>query len=242
MFWQQIRTWIDQRRSSSPPAELDLAPVEEPATAAPTAAAAITEAAGPTEAAAPECISFWRYHAELSVFTPLRVLRRDGQKREHHPCHLQVVPNPRANHGAWIAYRPDGFMALAGLNQPQIDHLIADSGPDRELRLRFLIRFREIFESKVLHVDQKLMQIYALADKAEFAAIWPSFQVDNFPDNVFLSELTKLRGIGDQKALLLWQAGLRTPAMVQSASDRDLLSIRGIGPKLIAQLRSQTAA
>jgi hypothetical protein len=227
MLWQHIRYWFRQNRSSR-----EAVAEQPPAQPAPPS----------TDQAATEIISSWRYHAALTVYTPLIHLRRDGQQRSHHPAHLQLVSDSDTSHGNWIPYRPDGFVAFSAMNQSQVDSLIADAGAEREQTLRFLIRFREIFESKVLHIDQKLMQIYALADKPEFAGAWQSVQVDNFPDNVFLAELTKLRGIGSQKALMLWKAGLRTPAMVHTASDQDLLSIRGIGPKLIAQLRSQSAA
>jgi predicted flap endonuclease-1-like 5' DNA nuclease len=231
MLWQHIRYWIQQNRSSREA-------VAEPVPAPPEAPLE----APAEEPTAAETISSWRYRASLSVFTPLIHLRKDGQQRAHHPSHLQLISNPDLSHGDWIPYRPDGFVAFSAMQQSQIDNLIADAGAEREQMLRFLIRFREIFESKVLHIDQKLMQIYALADKPEFAQAWQSVQVDHFPDNVFLAELTKLRGIGSQKASLLWQAGLRTPGMVQTASDQDLLAIRGIGPKLIAQLRAQSAA
>jgi hypothetical protein len=227
MLWQHIRYWITQISSSSQPA------VEQ--------GCDLPEAISPERPVA-EVISFWRYHAALSVYTPLSHLHKDGQERRHNPANLQLVSNPDQSHGAWIAYRADGFIAFSELSQGQIDNLIAEAGAEREQKLRFLIRFREIFESKVLHVDQKLMQIYALADKPEFAKPWQSVQANNFPDNVFIADLTKLKGIGSQKALLLWTAGLRTPAMVQAASDQDLLAIRGIGPKLITRIRAQTAA
>ena len=138
--------------------------------------------------------------------------------------------------------RPDGFLALAELSQVQIDTWMADSGMEREQKLRLLIRFCEIFESKVLHLDQKLMQIYALVDQETFRSVASSLKGESFPDDVFIAELTTLRGIGLQKAQLLWNAGLRTPAMVQAAEDAELQSIRGIGPKLIAQIRSQEVA
>ena len=138
--------------------------------------------------------------------------------------------------------RPDGFLALAELSQVQIDTWMADSGMEREQKLRLLIRFCEIFESKVLHLHQKLMQIYALVDQETFRSVASSLKGESFPDGVFIAELTALRGIGRQKAQLLWNAGLRTPAMVQAAEDAELQSIRGIGPKLIAQIRSQEVA
>jgi len=247
MLWQHIRYWFRQNRSSSEAVAQSNPAPSEPLQAEQTAPeTSVLESTcletSNLEAASPEVISGWRYHAALSVHTPLTHLRRDGQERAHHPYHLQLISNPGHSYGAWIPYRADGLVAFSATSQSQVDSLIADAGAEREQRLRFLIRFREIFESKVLHIDQKLMQIYALADKPEFAWAWQSVQVDNFPDNVFLAELTKLRGIGSQKALMLWKAGLRTPAMVHTASDQDLLSIRGIGPKLIAQLRSQSAA
>jgi len=86
------------------------------------------------------------------------------------------------------------------------------------------------------------MQIYALVDQDGFRAVASSLMGKHFPVDVFIAELTKLRGIGLQKARLLWNAGLRSPAMVQAASDAELRGIRGIGPKLIAQIRSQAVA
>ena len=187
-------------------------------------------------------IAYWRYHARLSFQTPLTYLKRDGEVRRQHPPELQPLQRSGKGCGDWIPYRSDGFVAVAELSSTQMESWTAESGIQREPKLRLLIRFREIFESKVLHVDQKLMQIYALVDQDGFRAVASSLMGEHFPDDVFIAELTKLRGIGLQKAHLLWNAGLRTPAMVQAASDAELRGIRGIGPKLIAQIRSQAVA
>ena len=227
MIWQRLRSFFSSSGAS-------VATVAEPA-AQPTPAEVST-------AYELQTIAFWRYHARLSFYTPLAYLKRDGQQRTQNPPDLQPIQRTGKGCGEWIPYRPDGFVALAELSQVQIDSWMADSGVEREQKLRLLIRFREIFESKVLHVDQKLMQIYALVDQETFRSVSSSLKGESFPDEVFIAELTTLRGIGLQKAQLLWNAGLRTPAMVQAAEDAELQSIRGIGPKLIAQIRSQEVA
>ena len=227
MIWQRLRSFLTSSRASA-------ATVAEPAAQPPPA-----EVSAASEL---QTIAFWRYHARLSFHTPLAYLKRDGQQRTQNPPDLQPIQRTGKGCGEWIPYRPDGFVALAELSQVQIDSWMADSGVEREQKLRLLIRFREIFESKVLHVDQKLMQIYALVDQEAFRSVASSLKGESFPDEVFIAELTTLRGIGLQKAQLLWNAGLRTPAMVQAAEDAELQSIRGIGPKLIAQIRSQEVA
>jgi len=222
MVWQRIRSLL----SSSPRLERDTPPL-------PSDETTVTSL---------QTIAYWRYHARLSFQTPLTYLKRDGEVRRQHPPELQPMQRSGKGCGDWIPYRSDGFVAVADLSSAQMESWTAESGVQREPKLRLLIRFREIFESKVLHVDQKLMQIYALVDQDGFRAVASSLMGEHFPDDVFIAELTKLRGIGLQKAHLLWNAGLRTPAMVQAASDAELRGIRGIGPKLIAQIRSQDVA
>ncbi len=222
MVWQQIRSLL----SSSPRLGREAQPL-------PTNDATV---------ASFQTIAYWRYRALLNFQTPLTYLKLDGEVRIQHSPELQPIQRGAKGCGDWIPYRSDGFVALTELSPDQIDSWTAESCVQRECKLKFLIRFREIFESKFLHVDQKLMQIYALVDHDSFRAVAPSLMGEQFPDDVFIAELTKLRGIGLKKASLLWNAGLRTPAMVQAASDVELRGIRGIGPKLITQIRAQAVA
>lgn len=227
MIWPWIRSLLSFPRSAGATAPESIAQPSQPES---------------TNGVATQPIAFWRYYARLSFHTPLTDLKRDGEVRRQHPPELQPIQRSGKGCGDWIPYRFDGFVAVAELSSAQMECWTAESGVQREPKLRLLIRFREIFESKVLHVDQKLMQIYALVDQDGARSVASSLMGEHFPDDVFVAELTTLRGIGLQKALHLWNAGLRTPAMVQAASDAELRAIRGIGPKLIAQIRSQAVA
>jgi hypothetical protein len=112
------------------------------------------------------------------------------------------------------------------------------SEEERDL-VSVLKSFRYIVETAE-GLDQKLSELRELSTSTpENRKVWSKLRKADplFPDSFFSSALESLPGVGASMAQNLYQAGFRTVAEVQAASDGELLAIPGLGKGLLAKVR-----
>ena len=197
-----------------------------------------------------DLISGWRYSATLQLRTPLAYLKR----------HDEFSPGPQVPPivGPAEGHLPDGTgFNPYGIWLPVIDYSILPPstlatratgwgpvriGSEEERNLiSFLKSFRYIVETAE-GLDQMLSELKELSTSTPGNRHWWArcYEGDPlWPDSHFIGQLwiQLPKGVGPNMAEKLYQAGFRTVAEVQAASDGELLMIPGFGKGLLAKVR-----
>ena len=122
--------------------------------------------------------------------------------------------------------------------------MASDIGPiqqDGGTYLGFLRAFRGIVEFSV-SPDEKREAIETLSRKHPDYAKYISIHCarsSNWPDEwLGYEEWLQIPGIGTRIARFLYDAGFRSPEMLERASDIELSAIKGVGSATIAKIRT----
>ena len=202
-----------------------------------------------------DLISGWRYSATLQLRTRLAYLERHGEFSPG-PQEPQILSSAEGHlqdgtefnpYGIWlreIDYKELGFDASPSLTKGT--HSTGwgpvRSGSEEERNLiSFLKSFRYIVEAAE-DLDHKLSELRQLSiSTPEYRQVWRKLRKTDFmfPDSFFFSKLESLPGVGPSMAQRLYQAGFRTVAEVQAASDVELLDLPGLGKGLLAKVRGE---
>lgn len=191
-----------------------------------------------------DIISHWKFSATLQLRTPLRVLRRHGEKHygPDAPPHVATemwmgVWVPVVKTWSELTGIPGIPEFTSGTSASTIGQVPADGGDF----LKFLLAVRTILERDSSIEDR----LFSLRDELEteqwadvcrklggkraaYGRIWGQF----FPS--FVSTIPRLPRTA---AYALEDAGLDTPAKLNATLDADLLAIKGIGPAKLASIR-----
>ena len=194
--------------------------------------------------------SGWHYRATLQIRTPLAYLERDGDFSPG-PLEPPLVGPAEGNLPDGTGFNPYGIWLRKidynglGFDPPPPGQRATGWGPiqigsDEERNLlSFLKSFRYIVETAE-SPDQMLSELKELSTStSENRKMWGRLKRADplFPDSFFISTLESLPGVGTAIAQKLYQAGFRTVEEVQSASDKELLSVDGIGKGLLKKIR-----
>ena len=200
-----------------------------------------------------DLLTGWRYGATLQLRTPLAYLERDGEFSPGPfepplvgPAESRLQDGTGFNpYGIWVReidYDGLGFdpppSVTKGTRATEWGPVRIGSEEERSL-VSFLKSFRYIVETAE-SLDQMLSELKELSTSTpENQKVWRKLRKADalFPDSFFSSALESLPGVGASMAQKLYQAGFRTVAEVQAASDGDLLMIPGFGKGLLAKVR-----
>jgi hypothetical protein len=156
----------------------------------------------------------YEFCATLDTHTPLKVLEHHGEIRREPRSKLPEYGDSRD--GIWFEFLED-----------------YSSRPSNEdLRdLEFLKKFRKIYEGDLSH-QRKREAISALIEE------YHDVRLTSFARDWYLWELWEIPGVSTSIAEVLYSEGIKTKENVKVASDEELLSIPGIGPGRLRQIRA----
>ncbi len=169
------------------------------------------------------------------------------QALHHHGEFFNGAPNeaPEYEGGFWI-YETKTYRELGlDIDEMEEGHHASDVGPVKPSDyVPFLKEFRHIVEGRG-EIDHKEAKISMLCRKnatySSFCSKLHSFYED-FPSSFFYNQLTIIPGIGSKTAKAFYQVGYKTIEDLKNASDEKLLSVEGIGPKGIKNIRDFLAS
>lgn len=180
----------------------------------------------------------WRFSATLQMRTPLRVLSMHGKIWLHEQGTPPVVA---MDEGAWIPelknYRE------MGIDIPDIEYekfSASEIGPvplDGGNFLKFLIAVRKIAESETT-IESRISELRGELSRDE----WQEFirrlgDKESIYDRFFPDFIDTIPKLNSEILQSLWEMGLTTPAKLTSATDKELLAIRGLGPAKLKLIR-----
>jgi predicted flap endonuclease-1-like 5' DNA nuclease len=175
-----------------------------------------------------------RFKATMQIRTPLSVLKHHGELFEGS---VEDAPSYGSNqNGSW-SYSVKPSLRIPGFG----DIIASDIGPISATDyLPFLMDFRTIVEGEQT-VDEKIKQIKAL--RGEFPLFMKKLMSsgNDFPASFFYNEFCQIPGIGNKTARLLFAAGIKTCSDLSKASDKEILSIHGIGETSLKKIREHTS-
>ena len=189
-----------------------------------------------------DIVKGFRLSATMQLRTPLRILEMHGLEW---PLEKGDPPLLELHEGTWVPVTKS-FQEL-GLDIPEFSYektMASDIGPinaDGGDYLIFLKSVRQIVESKT-SIEARRTQL-----RREIAeSKWQLFcqrlggreAVSDYFFPPFIDCIPKLTG---ETLQALWERGLVTAAKIETATDEELLSIKGIGPAKLKLIR-QTCA
>lgn len=168
-------------------------------------------------------ITAYEYKANLySPRTPLEALNHHGEVRKNHKgIRLPEFGNNQAFNGNWEAIIPE----LDKYSEPKRQ----DNSEARNLE--FLKKFRRTYESD-MEFSQKLEILTSLLKEYE------DLSVQKDTADWYLWELQEIPGVSYSISDVLFFEGIRSKQDVKNASNEKLLSISGIGPGRLNQIRA----
>jgi hypothetical protein len=183
-----------------------------------------------------------RFCATLQLRTPLRVLTRHGESWTREEARPPIARE------SW-----EGFWAAEtvtwrelGIDLPEMSSSQASEiGPvpsDGGEFLKFLVAVRTIVEADGPLEFRRLRLRDLLRDSR-----WQEFVkrlegTEAIVRQFFPPFIETIKGLSREAVAELWERGLTTPALLSEAPDRDILSVRGIGPAKLRGIREACAA
>lgn len=171
-----------------------------------------------------------RFMATMQIRTPLSILKHHGELFEGS---IEDAPSYGSRQdGIWF-YSVKPSLRIPGIG----DTTASDIGPISATDyLPFLIDFRTIVEGEQT-VDEKIKKIMTLRGKFPLFMKKLMSHDNDFPASFFYNEFCQIPGIGNKTAKLLFAAGIKTCSDLSKASDKKILSIRGIGETSLKKIR-----
>ncbi len=176
------------------------------------------------------------FHATLQIRTPLNVLLHHGEtylgKMSEAPVYADIA------HGMWLPLVKDEYALDIETTQS------SDIGQvTPEAYLPFLLEFRKIVESSSSH-QEKLKLLADLSYKKDgFSDIWHQLlnTYEDFPHSFFYTQMTAINGLGVVTAKRLYEAGFTSIESLVQADEDKLLSINGVGKKMVDNINAYRA-
>ena len=177
--------------------------------------------------------------ATLHVTTPYSVLVHHGE--------TFAGPTSKApqygtqGQGIWIP-KTKSWKSL-GIDLPELppSQHATDIGPQYPgAYLRFLLAFRQIFESDKTD-ELKIEELRALATRRpEYLEFWERHVSvrEDFPRSLFYRSFLELPGVGRKTAQALYNAGFRSIDQIRYSEPSELQKVAGVGPALAKKLTS----
>ena len=199
-----------------------------------------------------DVIKGYKFCATLQLRTPLRVLQRHGEVQQWSENGLPTYAHFLWE-GIWVPITKT-WAELAGSNAElrsadsphhnAFNEMASDIGPIPQsggTYLGFLRAFRRIVEFSA-SPDEKREAIETLSrdhpDYAKYISIHRA-RSSNWPDEwLGYEQRLQIPGVGTRIARCLYDAGLRSRAILENASDTQLSAIKGVGPATIAKIRT----
>lgn len=194
--------------------------------------------AAPDAPAVDSLIRGYRFCATLQLRTPLAVLEMHGREIE------ADGPPPIVStlwHGSWtpvtVSWRELGLdidEMTSGCMSSDIGYVPSDGGD----YLKLLKRIREVVEAPGL-ASLRRSRLKSLLNVLP----WPELVermggVDAVADRLFPSFLAAGARLRPASVAALEQLGKTTPSQLAAMSDKDLLAVPSLGPKMLIQLRA----
>jgi hypothetical protein len=189
----------------------------------------------------PTTIDAHEFRASLQLRTPRRVLLRHG---EVHADPLQPPP-PIATEpwqGRWIR-RHESPLRPGEIGHPQhlLDRVSTDAGRvEPRDYLPFLLAVREVVERDSPIAERRQALAAELARESWLGFVVRLGGVDEIVDRFFPPFIGTLE-IRNATQAGFRRRGLLTPAQILAASERELLTVSGIGELTAAKCRAQCA-
>lgn len=186
-----------------------------------------------------DVLAGYEFFPTLQVRTPMNVLEHFGEVIAGPPSRLPVYCGPE--HGCWIP-KPRTFRET-GIDLPELSEGTAasDVGPVKPSDyVPFLKRFRQIAEADE-PVNARIEKLKGLSVESPlFEAFWQTLcrNYPDFPESFFYSTFTRIPGVGQRTAKLLFDSGYVDFDAIRSASDEELASLPGVGSALIKKIRT----
>lgn len=203
-------------------------------TAAPSNVGQRTDIAMGFDSSMLSVVEGWRFSATIQLRTPLRILRRDRELSSGPAKPLPITVEQWE--GAWVPV----LRALDVLPAFESSTRSSDIGPiprNGGDYLKFLIHIREIVEAPT-SVESRRTKLGGVDLPPE----WNSFSeahggLGAICDYFFPPFISSIKGLQAQTLRALEAKGWKTPQVIASLSDAELLAVKGIGPSKIQAIR-----
>ncbi|TBV69763.1 helix-hairpin-helix domain-containing protein [Pseudoxanthomonas winnipegensis] len=185
-----------------------------------------------------DIISGWRYCATLQLRTPLVVLKEHGRFAPLAPGGPPQL-SPDMWHGIWMPVLRDPlFDVFDNTMSSDVGQIPVDGGD----YLTFLLTLRTITEGGMPIKGKEAALRGLVKETGPKGTPYAKFhKVTALVDQVLPRSITLLPVARPAQAGLL-DAGLTTLAKVEKASDKELLAIKGLGPKGVKAIREFLAS
>lgn len=188
-----------------------------------------------------DIISGLQFCATMQLRTPLRVLLRHGELFSDLPNEPPQIARAMWE-GIWTAHGPS-FREL-GIELDEPPSLIASSigliPGDGGDYLKFLIVVREIVESANSIGDRMAALVHEVIRpqllKFQHVRFHSAYDIADYFFPAFLSDIPRLARKAAQE---LRKLGLDTAETLDAATDAQLLSVPGIGPRALLEIRKK---
>lgn len=189
-----------------------------------------------------DIISGLKFCATMELRTPLRVLLRHGELFSDLPNDPPQIARAMWE-GIWTTYGPSFRELGIELDEPppgQVASSIGSIPPDGGDYLKFLIAVREIVES-ANSINDRMALIISEVSRPKWhmfkhARFHSAYDIADYFFPLFVSTIPRLTRRATEG---LRKLGLDTPDTLDAATDAQLLSVPGIGPRALLEIRKK---
>ena len=191
-----------------------------------------------------DIISGLKFCATMQLRTPLRVLLRHGEIFSDLPNEPPHIARAMWE-GIWTTYGPSFRELGIELDEPAGDWIASEIGPiptDGGDYLKFLVAVREILESKN-SINYRLASLVGEVGKPQWAMFKHArfHSVYDIADRFFPLFVDTIPRLTRKAADELQRLELDTPDILDGTTDEQLLSVPGIGPRTLLEIRKRCA-
>lgn len=185
-----------------------------------------------------DIIKGWQFCATLQLRTPLAVLKQHGRRVPLAPNGPPMITTEMWQ-GIWTYDTDDEFSMFDALSMSSDVGSIPANGGDY---LPFLIAFRTITEGSASPTDKQASIRDLLKQSGPGGTPYTKYHKAKELIDEALPRTISLLPVSRPVRNEIVASGLNTLAKVETASDRTLLAIDGLGPKSLAGIREYLAS